>query len=64
MLITNKKSFSDSRFPRVGQNIEAYAKEVCFGETYYLVEYNGLFISLKEKDREDVNEVNGQLSLI
>lgn len=64
MLIRNLKSFSDARFPGIGEVIESYETKECFGKTYFLCQYNNLFIPLKKSDVELIEEKkNGQLSL-
>lgn len=64
MLIRNLKVFSDIRFPNVGEVIESYNTQECFGTTYFLCQYNDLFVSLKKEDIELIAEKkNGQISL-
>lgn len=54
MLIKNNKHFNDARFPPVGEVIEAYDEMMCFGEMFYLCQYNELFIPLKGSDIIDI----------
>ena len=67
MQIKVLKHFSDVRFPKYGQVIEAYTTQICFDIKYYLCSYNGIFISLKETDAEAMQAIdylenkNGQL---
>ncbi len=67
MKIRVLKHFSDMRFPKYGQVIEAYDTQICFGIKYYICTYNGIFISLKESNVEEVQAIsyleskNGQL---
>lgn len=64
MLIRNLKAFSDARFPSIGEVIESYNIQECFGITYFLCQYNNLFIPLKKSDVELIEEKkNGQLRL-
>ena len=53
MQVIINKHYMSSNMPAPGTTVECFDIQEAFGEKYYLCLYNGILLSVKEKDIEE-----------
>lgn len=52
------KKYISKNMPAPGTEIECFDIQKAFGETYYLCLWHGIFLSIKEKDAREIQNID------